>query len=1542
MKSKPPFQLCAGHAAARIIRTRYNHRLRRMPLPRSVVLAFAACVIAPLAPATTITWIGGNVDWVDGTGTANWSPADEPDSNDDAVFNTANTLNLGSNNAILNLALSGGISLNTNDFDLVVDGILLLADSSTDLTIGGSASSVSVDFATINSGGRIFLDGGALRIADEAGAGLLDINAGGLLSGQGTIHLDDALAAATALITNDGTLAAAPPGLLVVGMPAAGSLVIPAANSFARVDLDGTSGSGTVNVGRNQLLDINVALFDSFSGDLNLSHRSTIDVSTPWTMSSGSTVDIDNGAITGLFPIAADTSFIAGADFTQAGGTLTVIDADGALQFNAAFTQTGGDLVNNGLVVFNANATIGSAAKFTMPADTSSLTVNPAVVVNIDQPDFNADGTGFTTNVITVGSGGTLDLDLGTGADTSINATLRLNGGIIDVTTNVDSWSIAGPVTVGADTGTSQINGEPVTFAGSAVTLGANAALRINAASTLSSTAAFAVAAGATLGFPTAPIFSGASFAGDGILRVEGSSQVTANTTIGVHAFDWDWNALGENHRINSGVTFTINSPVLLDAMDDAVTLMGTGSSLIVNGPAEWNMNGILNSNPAAATSAVVGGTSRIILGDGINANSGTTAVTAPITFDAGSITTVAAGASLNVSSDAVYSGGTITGAGNYRPPSGLHNTVTADSTISTAELNFDFGSWVVQPGAQLTLNVGDYDSDTATNTLDNNITLNSGFVDINTGDAVFIMNGFLRMNNTSGMPWWSGEAIQIGNDAGTLDAGIQVTGAGYSGIYSPVVFQSDADVNIAAGSTLGLYRAVTFQSVNGAEIARFTGSGTLITSAEVHYNEATTLNLTGGRIDLDGSDSSGDTHYVIAPLTINAATLDAFGRTNTIGTNIIDVNSWTGSGSLTVNLDNPATEWTLNGPGLLRLLNDPTAAAALTLLAGSDVNLAGTVHVIGDVRTTSRVHIGGTVEIQTAAKPFRLSGGDLTDVNTLVGGTINGPGILGADNLSSLFGHGTINSNIDFDSNADLLADNGTLTINGSVLDARYFGTNDADGILEVTNAWNSNTVTGVSMNGGELKGGILTNDGAGGIAGYGLVSSRVNNNSLVSANNGATPLIAQTSGNDNDWDGTSEAGRLQANTGGLLEIRDNQTFLFNGTLNALNGGTVFANGFALYLQTASTLSLTNNGTFKQSAGILNIINGTVTIGAGTSTLRTEGASGGFSFSGGSATLTGHLQLDNPLTVITNTATFSGAGRLINLPGRLLAPTDTATINVLVENRGILAPGGGTGIARNDMRDFVQTATGNLEINLDGSGVGSFDRLIVDGNAQLAGNLQLSLGGGFVPALNDILPIVSATAGVTGAFAPLVQPVGMPTGLVFEVIYNPTTVQLKVVSESPFDNWINAFGIADPTDRTKGANPDSDQLNNLGEFATDGDPTSGASSGKIIGKIARVDGADVLTLTLPVRNGTVTDPADAAGGELGLKQTADGLYYKIQASHELGAWTLTVTEVSGPDAAAIQLGMPPLNPGWTYRTFRSPGTVAGAPLEFMRVKVSD
>ena len=65
---------------------------------------------------------------------------------------------------------------------------------------------------------------------------------------------------------------------------------------------------------------------------------------------------------------------------------------------------------------------------------------------------------------------------------------------------------------------------------------------------------------------------------------------------------------------------------------------------------------------------------------------------------------------------------------------------------------------------------------------------------------------------------------------------------------------------------------------------------------------------------------------------------------------------------------------------------------------------------------------------------------------------------MLGADDNISLRGFGTINADIDFDGDARLLADNGMLTINGTILDAGWLSPIDSDGILNVANPWNTN----------------------------------------------------------------------------------------------------------------------------------------------------------------------------------------------------------------------------------------------------------------------------------------------------------------------------------------------------------------------------------------------------------------------------------------------------------------------------------------------------
>lgn len=131
---------------------------------------------------------------------------------------------------------------------------------------------------------------------------------------------------------------------------------------------------------------------------------------------------------------------------------------------------------------------------------------------------------------------------------------------------------------------------------------------------------------------------------------------------------------------------------------------------------------------------------------------------------------------------------------------------------------------------------------------------------------------------------------------------------------------------------------------------------------------------------------------------------------------------------------------------------------------------------------------------------------------------------------------------------------------------------------------------------------------------------------------------------------------------------------------------------------------------------------------------------------------------------------------------------------------------------------------------------------------------------------------------------------------------------------------------------------PDNDGRNNLSEFAFDGNPLSGMADGKNGSRVATVGSQQVLTLTLPFRTTTVFNPTVSEQ----LSNPVDGMIYHIQGSDDLVTWNLEITEVTGPDATAIQSQLPILvDPAWTYRTFRTPGTIAdGDPRDFIRARV--
>lgn len=1091
---------------------------------RTLTCALATVAMAAPSFALQRTWIGGNVDWVDAGASTNWNPNDEPDADDEAIFNTANSVNLGSNNAVIGLTLSGGIDLDTSEFDLTVDGLVQLTGAGTNLFIGDGAGSVNTDNLTINSSATVELTGGLLTLDEELGSSLLDINVGGTLAGNGVITFADTPALATTLLVNDGTITAFSQGALIFSPPPVGTLQINDSSAGGRIDLDGAGELGVVNVNRNQTLDLNVPLADSFNGTLNLAHNATFDSVSAWTLAGGS-ISVNNGFVDGAFPnpdILADVSIIKGGSLTQSGGVINIVDTDGTLRFDNVFTMNGGTLTNEGHVIFNANATINNAATFTMGANGSDLTVGAGATVTINQPSFNLDGTA-------------------------------------------------------------------------------------------------------------------------------------------------------------AGTVITVNE------------------------------------------------------------------------------------------------------------------------------------------NATLNLNLGDYDNDAATNAFDATINLNSATISMNVTDAEFVMDGVLNSSASgSEQSLWTGDNLALGNDAGVLDADVNISGSQPTQFGSLVRFNSDADVDIADGATMHFLALVNFNSVNGGNNAEITGGGEIIFSAGVNVNETTTLNMAGGTVDLDGADNVGDTINIDAPLTINAELMRSFGKANAGGgTNLLDINNSVGTGVLTVNLDDPNAEWTLNAQGVMNLVNDNTEA---TLLAGSDVNINGTVNVTGDVRSTARLDIAGVVNITTAGQPLRLAGGSLGDPNRINGGTISGAGVLSVSG-TALQGFGTINTTIDSDSPSSLFADDGTLTINGSILDVGRIGTDDADGVLNVVNPWNTNVAQFVQLKGGTIQGGTMTIDNVNAVSGFGTIASRVINNVRISGSGGT--LVVQTAGNDNDWDGATNDGSLSAQPDSTLELRDNATFPFTGSVSTFAGGRVFANGFALDFNPGSTLGL-GAGIYESTHST--DLGGAVTVNIDESTIKVKN-NFFLSFEPTSTTtLNSNLVLQNNNIIIESGATFSGTGALIIDEPSHSVLENGANVNVLLVNEGAIRPGNSQGIGTATLKDYVQTDSGELFVELTGTLPNQFDRLLVSQTAQIDGYLNIDIdevspGVPFNPALGTTFDIISSTFGVTGTFD-TIDYSGLPAGKTFAITYLPNSVRLTTVVKPDFAADFDNDGDVDATDYLIWTNAYA--LNQLGDATGD------------------------------------------------------------------------------------------------------------------------
>ncbi|MGI9458236.1 MAG: beta strand repeat-containing protein, partial [Aeoliella sp.] len=1108
---------------------------------------------APLE-ALDRTWIGGNANW--DTSTSNWSPADEPDSDDRAIFNTGNFVFMTINQTLEGLFLSGGMNLSTGTQFANVNGTIDLDDANTLLTVhtnallGGTppVTSINADDIIVTGGAEFRMandvtihDTSNLGGSDADFFGTMTVGAGSTLSGNGRLLFNNSLSSSIVLLQNNGTISA-----LSYGNPgffSSETLWIDAPDTDARIDLDGISDSSVVNVFREQTLDMNIQQTDDFDGTINLFHNTVLDFAHDWELNG--VMDVENGFIAGtppLFPdIPAGDAVVAGGKVTmnESDSRINVVHNDGTLQLDAELDANDGVIDNNGHLIFNAAADIGASVDFLMEFD-ADLTVNDSVIVH--DTDWNWDDNGGGNNDITINDFGFLSAQITAPGASVFSGDMHIVGGSLLVQGDNNNWEQTGGNITFEGTSIGSISGDQfIMTAGTfRVVAGANGDVSSTTfwdAGTLDVDGILKLNGGVD--------WSGTSVVGDGVLEQNANAVVTQSTTIAVATYDWDASIT----TILPGVTFTVD----VDSIDPSDGIFGSTINLnsgtldVTIADAQWRvgLGGVLNITDSGTDPTITGGSDlRLVSNATINFFGAKANINTPLIVQETSLVEIEdSNGFLDINAQLTLAGGEINrvvGAGNTRINFDSL-LVTGDSSVTLSRFNWDSGPTVIESGGTLDINVTRLDQidDVYDGT---SITMNSGDIDVNTGSNNWTMAGTLNMNNSDdNEPVLSGEEVQI---AGPLNVG----GTGISVISADINFVSGANVNVAANSLLRMTGTDVFFN-DGV----FTGDGIIAPDATTTRFSSMTISMPSGVFDLDGISSGSDRLLVEGNVTLNVAGIEVNGIRE-FNNDEIEIEP---AGQL--NIDLPGEDgWVMNG--VLDLHGDTGPDNFAVQLDGDDVELRGTVDVVDQAQIDARVDITGTINLTTAGTNLRLVGGFL-DPNRIEGGIINGPGRLSSSGISTLQGFGAINSDVAFvGPNPILRADDGELTINGAILDVGTIGST-ADGILNITNPWNTNAAGVVSIGGGELRGALVTNNNLSELFfASGLITAPVVNESRITSSGPLTIV----DNNLTDYDGTSNNGALEASGGDFTIHRDTSTgstINFNGTIEANNGSSFVLN---------------------------------------------------------------------------------------------------------------------------------------------------------------------------------------------------------------------------------------------------------------------------------------------------------------------------------------------------------------------------------------------
>jgi fibronectin-binding autotransporter adhesin len=864
-------------------------------------------------------------------------------------------------------------------------------------------------------------------------------------------------------------------------------------------------------------------------------------------------------------------------------------------------------------------------------------------------------------------------------------------------------------------------------------------------------------------------------------------------------------------------------------------------------------------------------------------------------------------------------------GAGNHTISAPV--TMTTNTVIDTAALADSITlSGAVTGGGTLTKTGPGSLALLGSNSFTGSVTLSAGTTTFANGG---LGNGNLTMNGST-LLWASGNTQDISNRVISLDGGVtfdtngnDVTLANAIGNFGAASVVKTGLGKLTLGGDATFTEAVTISNgslqlgnggTTGSVIGNITNNGELIANRSDLFSMPNVISGTGSLVHAgSGTLELVSTNTFSGPTTITnpAATLSVFNGTALQNSTLAYDNA---GGTLSFDSNVAATLGALDGSKDLALTN--TLAGPVTLTVGG--NGAGTTYsgvLSGDGSLTK---IGAGTMILTAAHTYTgataATGGALELDAT---GSINGTSLtVGTNGRFSIFGGSVTMSATSNVTNAGSTAATfeifgGSATFNGGL---NALG-NANNGYL-INIAGGTVTASTVSMGRSSLT---FTTEPATASATQGLY---VNGGTLDIA--GALNMATSTTAN------SSVSARIDQ---GSLTVGGAVTVGLN------NGGRW------------SVLDV-NGGTFTSTDTVAGVLLGAPT--AGNAVMHVHA---------GTATAE-RVQFGQGALTGTSVLHVGGGEMFVGTGGLVKGSSDPGFVATVRLDGGVL---GAKGTWTSDL-PVVTASTFTLhaadalsapfDITLSGavSGTGSLVKtgagtVSLTGTYAYTGSTEVSAGtlSLATASLSDTADVAIATGGVLNLPHGLEDTVaeflidGVPQGTgVYSNATHPALItgtgSIRVTPADPFFDWIDSFtSITNPADKTKTADPDQDGLSNLEEFALNGNPAAGEASGKVRARVETVAGNQALVITLPVRTGATFDnlPGPAADA------TIDKVVYTVRGSNNLAAFDQGVTEI-----AVSATGMPALEAGWTYHSFRLNGNIGGGtprgPRGFLDVQIAE